>query len=488
MKLHKRPTPPTRNGLLPEARRLVLPDGITSTSGPAIITTAVKVGLPLDPWQEDIARLSFAKLSDGSLANDYVCMSIPRQAGKTYLVGAMIFAECLITPNTTVAWTAHHNKVMLETFNTLKKYAQLEKLAPHIKDIKSGAEDRSIHFTNGSRITMAARESGALRGIAKVRILVLDEAQILSEGAMSDILPTQNAAENPLTIMLGTPPKPKDPSEVFRQQRVLALQAEKEGTAPDRMTWIEIAADPDADTDDPVQLRKANPSYPHRTNARAIKKLRNALSEDSFRREAMGIWDDLATPSVIPQTVWSKVADPDSKALTKLVLAVDVSPDRSTASVALAGLRADGSVHIELDEARAGAGWVVDWVVERCTKNPIVGVVIDSKGPASSLINDLKAKKVRVITTSSEDVTTACADFFDAAHNGTLRHTGQTQLTTSLNSARKRAIGDRWAWNRKSPDSDITPIVAVTLSHWGVLARRVPATPSSTRSRRATVL
>lgn len=469
------------------ARKLVLPEGIAATSGPRVIATAAKVGLALDPWQEDIAKLTFAKLADASLASDYICMSIPRQAGKTYLVGAMIFAECLITKNTTVAWTAHHNKVMLETFNTLKGYAQLDKLAPHIKVIKSGAEDRSIHFTNGSRITMAARESGALRGIAKVRILVLDEAQILSEAAMSDILPTQNAAENPLTIMLGTPPKPKDPSEVFKQQRTLALLAEKEGTAPERMTWIEISADPDADTDDPVQLRKANPSYPHRTNARAIKKLRNALSEDSFRREAMGIWDDAATPSVIPESIWNDLADPESKAVTKLVLAVDVSPDRSTASVALAGLRADGSVHVELDEARAGTGWVLDWIVSRTANNPIAAVVIDAKGPAASFIKDLQAKKVRVVITNSDDMTTACADFFDATQDGTLRHTGQTQLTASLNSARKRAIGDRWAWNRKNPDSDITPIVAVTLAHWGVLSRRVRAT-ATTSSRRATVL
>lgn len=31
---------------------------------------------------------------------------------------------------------------------------------------------------------------------------------------MSDIMPTQNQAEHPLTIMLGTPPRPKDPGEV----------------------------------------------------------------------------------------------------------------------------------------------------------------------------------------------------------------------------------------------------------------------------------
>lgn len=487
MTLTKPSEPQMSRGLLPEAHKLILPKGIVSTSAPSIIATAERVSMGLDPWQKDIVKITWARLADGSLASDIVCMSIPRQSGKTYLVGAMVFAACLIDPGTTVAWTAHHNKVMLETFKSLSQYAALDKLAPHIKSIRASAEDRSINFVNGSRIVMAARESGALRGVAKVRILVLDEAQILTESALSDILPTQNAAEHPLTLMMGTPPRPKDPGEVFTNQRNLAIQAERSGEAPELLSWIELSADPSAETDDPVQLRQANPSYPHRTPARAINKLRRALSEDSFRREALGIWDDLSTPTVIPGEVWSGITDPSSVATTQLVLAVDISPDRTHSSVALAGLRPDGVGHVEIDRMDAGVGWVVDWVAERCANNPIVAVVIDARGPASSLLEDLKSKKVRVLVTNSNDMTDACADFYDGAANGTFRHIGQPQLTASMNSARKRAVGDRWAWNRKSLDSDITPIVAATLALWGTNSRRVRASGDN-KQRRAVVL
>lgn len=441
----------------------------------------------LDPWQKDIARVTWARLSDGALASDIVGMSIPRQAGKTYLVGAMIFAVCLIDPGTTVAWTAHHNKVMLETFKSLSTYASQDKLAPHIKAIRASAEDRSILFNNGSRIVMAARESGALRGVAKVRILVLDEAQILTESALSDILPTQNAAEHPLTLMMGTPPRPKDPGEVFTIQRNLALTAERTGVAPELLTWIEMAADPHADTDDPEQLRKANPSYPHRTNARAIKKLRRALSEDSFRREALGIWDDLTTPSVIPAEVWDALNDPASVAASKFVLAVDVSPDRDRATVALGGLREDGIPHVEVDEMAEGVAWIVPWITDRVAINDIAAVIIDARGPASTLAPELKKLGVRVVLTNTTDVTDACAAIYDGALAGAFRHIGQAQLTASLHSARKRSIQDRWAWNRKSPDSDITPIVAVTLALWGVNSRRVRAS-GATSQRRAMLL
>ena len=476
--------PRMKRSTLTDVARVVLPAGIVSTSGPSVITTAAAVGFTLDWWQEAIVKLSFARQKDGSFASDTIGMSIPRQAGKTYLVAAMAFAWCLIRPGATIAWTAHHNKVMLETFDSLRALAMQDKLAPHVAKINRSAENRSISFTNGSRIVMAARESGALRGVAKVSILVLDEAQILTDSALSDLLPTQNRAESPLTFMMGTPPRPKDPGEVFTQQRDQALQALREGERLDLATWIEFSADEDAETDDLKQLRKANPSYPKHTPLRVIRKLRRSLTEDHFRREALGIWDDRSTPEVIPGGIWANCLEADSVAATKLVLGIDMNPERTGASVALAGLRDDGLVHVELDESRAGTAWVVDWVSARCRKNPIAAVVVDAKGPASSLIPEFKKLRIRTVVTNTDDMANACAGFFDATHDGRLRHIGQPQLTGSLHSARKRSIGDRWAWNRKSQDSDITPIVAATLAHWGAESPRVRATSRERRKGR----
>lgn len=474
-RLAKRPKPQTRPGLLPEARLVVLPEGIASTGAPSVLAVAKTLGIELDPWQQDIVSAILAKLPDGQYAAETVAMSIPRQAGKTFLVGVFAVCYCLAHPDTTVAWTAHHNKVMLETFSSLSQIVGQARVEPHVKKVFRGAEDRSIRFTNGSRIVMASRESGSLRGVTNVGVLVLDEAQILSENALSDMLPTQNVAKNALTLMMGTPPRPKDPGEVFTQQRDNALAAVKRGEPLELAAWIEFGADPDADTDDMAQLRQANPSYPKRTPLRAIRKLRRSLSEEHFRREALGIWDDKSTPAVIPPGVWADCLDAESRALTRLVLAIDVNPERTRSSVGLAGLREDGLVHVEVDHCAEGVDWVVEWVAARCERNPIVGVVIDAKSPAASLQADFRARGVKIVTTNTDDMANACAGFFDDAASGALRHIGQEQLTRALNDARKRSIGDRWAWNRKTQDADITPVVAVTLAHWGVGSRKVKA-------------
>lgn len=412
-----------------------------------------------------------------------VGISIARQAGKTYAVSAMMIALCLAEPKTTVVWTAHHNSVMLETFKEIRNVANRHEVAFHVLGVRSSAEDRSVLFRNGSRIMMKARESGALRGVPNVSVLVLDEAQILTESAMSDIMPTQNTAKKALTVMMGTPPRPKDPGDVFGGLRDQALAVVRGERPVELLTWVEFAADPQADSDDLDQLRLANPSYPKRTPLRAVRKLRSSLSEDNFRREALGIWDENTTPMVIPQHVWDGLEDKESVGVERLVFGVDVSPQRTDASVSVAGLREDGLVHVELIATTASVlekgeapqvGWIVGWIVEKCRTNSIAGVVIDAKSPAASIVPDLRQNRIPVTVTGVDDMADACAGFYDSAVEGGLRHIGQPQLTVALQNARKRSLsGDRWAWNRKSSDSDITPIVSATLAVWGVKSRKV---------------
>ena len=179
--------PPTRPSVLPEARRLVLPDGIVATGFPSVEATCAELGIRFDDWQRELNRCILGKTSSGEYAADTVAMSIPRQVGKTFDVGALVFADSIIVPGTTTIWTAHRFKVSRETFNELRGWATSPALAAHIDpdEITTGAGNECIPFRNGSRILFAARERGAVRGFTKVRRLVLDEAQILTEDRKS---------------------------------------------------------------------------------------------------------------------------------------------------------------------------------------------------------------------------------------------------------------------------------------------------------------
>jgi len=258
-----------------------------------------RIGIIFDPWECDLNRCLLAKSRNGLYAADTALLSIPRQVGKTFDVGGVVFADSIINPGTTTVWTAHRFKVARETFNEMRAWAKSSKLAPHVEydDITTGAGNECIPFRNGSRIVFAARERGAIRGFTKVRRLVLDEGQILTELAMSDLVPTMNQAVNPQIVLMCTPPKPSDPSEVVTRLRADALAGESTG-----VLYVELSAPPGSRPDDRAAWRKANPSYPKRTPAKAILRMRKLLSPEDFMREALGVWDE-------PGGAWDVIAE-----------------------------------------------------------------------------------------------------------------------------------------------------------------------------------
>lgn len=469
MTLSEQPQLPrtSRSGLLPEARHVVVPDGVVASGFPAVRETCRRIGIDFDPWQVDLNTLILAKAADGLLAADTVAMSICRQAGKTFDIGGIVFADSIINPGTTSVWTAHRFKVARESFDSLRAFARSPLLAPHIDydAITTAAGNETIPFRNGSRIVFAARERGTIRGFSKVRRLILDEGQILTEAAMADLAPTMNQATDPQVIIMGTPPKPTDPGEFFSNLRAGALEGSSE-----RLLYVEFGAPSDSDLDDHSTWAIANPSFPHRTSARAIGRLRRLLtSDDDFAREALGIWDTGSLTQVIDPKAWVDSVDAASEVRDPVAFAADITPDRRRGSISLAGRRVDGRFHIETVENERGTAWIVPRLVELRAKWRPCAVVLDPGSPAGSLISELQEGGVEPLLTSTRDVGQACGAFYDAVRDDKLRHLDDPRLNLAVSSARKRPLGDSgaWAWHRKDSTTDITPLVAATLALHG---------------------
>ena len=461
------------------ARHVVIPKGIVTTAWPRVVAQCAQMGVSFDQWQHGVGQIALGKRKNGKYAATVggVVLSIPRQVGKTFLVGMMIIALCILCPGLTVLWTAHRTRTSTKTFKTMQGYVKRKRIVKHLKvsrsdGIRATNGEQEIEFANGSIIMFGAREGGFGRGFDKVDVEVFDEAQILGEKALEDMVAATNQStqsSGALLFFMGTPPRPSDPGEEFGNRRTRALAGHDKDIA-----FVEFSADDDADPDDREQWEKANPSFPDRTPLEAMQRMRaNLTNDDSFRREALGIWAT-SSPRVIDEESWKRAADSASMTIERLVLAVDVAPGRGVASVALAGRRADGIWHVELDEHRKNADWVVPWIVDRAEKNRLHAVVVDEM---SGLVKWRNGRaylgdtdiKVTLAAAEGRDMAIACAQFFDAVMSPAplVRHTDQPQVNVALSVARKRPLGGGWAWNRKDEESDITPIVAETLALWG---------------------
>jgi len=159
---------------------------------------------------------------------------------------------------------------------------------------------------------------------------------------------------------------------------------------------------------------------------------------------------------------------------------VDVSWDRSTAYISVAGWRSDGTPHVEVVEVAPGTDWVVGWFTapsrpERMAR-PVA--VQGKRAPATSLVLPLMEAGVDVV---EWDGVSGTGDLYDRIRaslddgGDQLRHRDQPLLNSAGANAATRPVGDAWAWDRRKSTVDIAPLVSCTGALWLLLTKRKPA-------------
>ncbi len=476
-------TKPGTKKLSEVAKHLARPSGIVATEWPAVEETCrSKLGIEFDEWQKGCGRLILSKRADGKLAATIggSCMSFPRQVGKTYLLAGMIFALCINRPGLLVIWTAHHLKTSGETFLAMQAFAQRKRVEPYIEQVFTGSGDEEVRFHNGSRILFGARERGFGRGIPGVDILVMDEAQILTDKALENMLATLNTSQFGLHLYIGTPPKPDDNSEAFNRMRTEALEAIKTaGGITEDLVWVECGAEEGADPDDRKTYGTANPSYPHRTPLESILRLRKKLTKDGFMREGLGVWDPEAL-AIFNEDSWSALKDPSVPPPARVALVIAVSQDRRWASIGVAGEIADRRTLVMCFSMK-GLGGVADKVVELQAARDIA--VVKLAGPQSKALKpDLTKAGVEFEQMSGTEMGGACTSFQEAVKKGgdvpgALVHLGQGELDLAVKNAQTRFSGESEQWDRRDPKVDDSPLIACSgaFYEWSLQEAPMPA-------------
>ena len=462
-------TKPGTTKLSDIARHVVAPKEIATTGWPAVRDKCAQLGISFRPWQHGAGRVILAKRADGKYAATIggTGMSIPRQVGKTFLVGAIVFALCLLYPNLTVIWTAHRLRTAEETFGKMQVFAKKARIRPHILKVVLGSGEEEIRFRNGSRIMFGARESGFGLGFDEVDVLIFDEAQRLRDMTLDDMIPATNQSRHPagaLLLFMGTPPRPTDPGEAFARMRTEALTGEDDDTG-----WIEFGADPDftptpapapLTAADWAQVEKANPSFPEDTPREAILRMRKKLGPESFLREGLGIWNEDARQGVLPG--WSACAVEDAPPPVSAI-GLAVSLDLEWGSIGAAGLWPDDRVNLGAVERRRGTTWLVGEAKRIQDEHGCV-VVMDGKCPDASLQQALRDAGVRVIVAKLEDYIEACSGLVNAVKDKLVTHQRTTELDDAIDDAAWRTVLDRKVWGRKQSTGDISMLEAVTLA------------------------
>lgn len=429
------------------------------------------LGMPLDEWQEVVLEHAMGERTDGRWASKFVGVSAPRQNGKSQLIVARALAGVLLFGEKTIIISAHETDSARLVW---KRLVDVVEDNPTLEKRVTGRMDainrEFLSFGRGAEkqtIKLKARRAAGARGFS-ADCLLLDEGQILGKQAWGSIVPTMSAMPNPQLWLFGTPPTMEDDAFAFTRVRDSALHKKA------RHTWLEWAADPKDDIDDPATWAKANPSYGVRISHEACVDDRAAMDDEQFALERLGIWADPTKTGgdAFDQGAWEACQASDLEPVVD-ALGVAVAFDRLHASIGAAGLVGDQLVVGAVDR-REGTAWVIP-ELRRLQEKYGCPVVVDPGGPSAELVAGLELAGVN-IDEDFKNATTlglACQIVYDRVRAGTLSHPGHPDLDAAVSVATRRDVGEgpsAWAWARRRSGGDISMLEAVTLAGWAASA------------------
>ncbi len=472
--------------LVPGFRYAVVPAGISSTAWPKVVGTCKRIGITFYIWQVALGRIILAKRQDGAWAAFLTLISIPRQVGKSFLFGWIIFALCLLAKKDKplrVIWTSHHTATTEEVYDQFFEMCNHPRVKPHILKKRQLSGSRwEIVFKNRSRIMLAARERGFGRGKAKIDILVLDEFQHISARALGNLVPTTNAADMPLILAAGTPPDPLETEvgygEAFNRIRDAALAGENtitldiaEGEQMVLSTfYAESSADEDGNRTDKRQWALANPTRP--LNLRPFAVGLATLPPDVFDREYLGIHAKKAAyKSAADPMRWAElVADGPADGVKAASLGINANRDGDISIVAC--WREGETAHVEEVFAARSESAAIEFV--KTTWDKRRPIKHDTTGSAASVGKQLAEISYKATAQTGNDARAANAMWLSMVAESRITHAGQESLNNAVRDSMRQddKTPPGWLLTPMSKAAQIGPLIATTAALYAAMTTK----------------
>ncbi len=449
----------------------LVPKAFTTAAADELADFARVIGQPNDEWQHNTLRIGCGEKLDGTWAAPEMAVFTQRQNGKGGVFEIRGLGGLFVLGERHLIYTAHNIDTAKMTFDRCVLLVDgCDDLRRRVKRINQTNSEEAIELIGGAELQFRTRGQGRGKGRGfSCDCLFLDEALYLRQDTVDALLPTMLARPNPQIWYLSTPPE--DPQAAIVRIREDGLA----GVAGMAMAgwWNERGAD----LSDEAVLAHANPAWGIRLNREVMVLLRRRLGEEGYARECGGIWPATAAEQwlVISEADWSDAYDRYSTIAGRVVLAVATQrPDRSWVAIGVAGRRADGRRHVEVVEYAPGTRWVVPRLVELDAAHKPLVLVIDDQ----QLADEAEQAGLIVYRPTAGDMVSACGGLYAAVADPDpdrrdLVHIGQPELTAAVAGAVKRDVGGLWAWERRSVEVDVCPLVADSLALWALDNTRI---------------
>jgi hypothetical protein len=463
-------------GLRP--RYVTLRDESRKTMGPAVGRVQRALGQQPMPWQEYVADVGGEVDANGLHTYSLVIVSIQRQAGKTTLDLSQSVQRSLARPARKVWHTAQTGQ------DARKKWAESVDalMASPLSSLVAGRPRRTngaeaLTFVNGSIFRPHPPTRDALHG-EQSDLNNIDEGWVFTEAEGADLLqaitPTQLTRPGAQTWVWST--RGDAESTWFHG----LIDMAREGALPG-VALFDFGIPDDADPMDLETIAHYHPAFGHTVTMDSLRRAQASMADKpgEFAR-AFGNRPTGAREPVFPPACWEagRLRDADGQVADlppgRPVYGAAVSRDGSVGALAVAVLGADGLPYVELLEHRPGRHWLAEKV--KRLRDAGQGVVVDRRGPAGPVADQLELAGVELIPLTTLDYATACQDLWDRLCDDAAQSAGprirlreHPELDAAALLAGRRLLREGgWVFSRRESTGDVAALEAATLAAWGV--------------------
>lgn len=438
--------------------------------GARVAAVAQYLGTPLMPWQRLVADvvMELNPLDPGAWRYQQVVISVPRQAGKTALLRAIMADRFMNYARHEVLMTAQTGKDARKRWKQVLDALDAEKKPDIFKTRLSQGSEAVTFIPNNSKIMPFAPTPKSIHGDS-LHLVTVDEAWAFDseKGAALEtaINPTQLTVKDSQLIIVST--KGTASSAYLNQLIEKGREAVKDPLAS--MAFFEWSADEEQANENPYsdETLAFHPAIGYTQSADKIRSLETG-SLDAWKRSILNL--ETATESTILNlAVWDSLADNPQvpRDINQVSLGFDVAQNREGAAIYAAWTDSAKGLQIALVKQAPGVSWLLDDLPALAGLG-YRDIIADDSGTARTVIGDLDTEtREKISVLKPREYATACQLFLDRVKAGEITHDHNPQLRDAIANAAIRNMGGAVAFDARKSVGAIDTLRAAACAVWG---------------------
>lgn len=449
------------------------------TIGGRIARTSKLLGKPPMPWQAQVYDVAGELLEDGSLAYEIVIVTVPRQAGKTTLVGPVQIDRAMHSPGSRLFYTAQSGKDARKRFEDLANLIKGSPLAAFTR-FRWSAGDMGCTFHNLASINVFAPTLDALHGETPP-LVVFDEfwkhdellGDALLEGA---VIPAQMTLAGRRQVWListaGTALSTFMRKWVERGRRSIETGGREWGN----IAYFEWSKPDGADPYDPDVLAAFHPAVGYTVTVDELLQISTTVSRAEWLRAFCNVWLETANP-LFSDEEWSGLERAlEVPSRRDVTVTYEVAPEDAAGIIVASWIDSSGAPCSRVLHSAPGTTWMHDLIVRihREWKPAMLGA--DDGGPTRRLTDQLRRTlgDDAVTTLGGRDFATACEAWLTAVRDRQLKHDGSRSFSSAVSHLALKRVGDVTRFSRFESTGPIVAVIASAVGIWLATHKTAP--------------